>query len=62
MRVKELIVLLKQMPPSLEVVIGDGTSVETVSLDRYENLCNCDDGIDGDGNPIEGDKQVVLVC
>jgi hypothetical protein len=49
MTVKELIAMLKQMPQSLQVVIGDGSTVSIVSLDRYENLCNCDDreGFDG---------------
>ena len=64
MTVKELIAMLKQMPQSLQVVIGDGSTVSIVSLDRYENLCNCDDreGFDGtDQMEPSSDQQVVLI-
>ena len=64
MTVKELIAELKQMPQNSTVVIGDGTVVEIVSLDRYDNLCNCDDreGFDGtDQMEPRNDQQVVLI-
>lgn len=63
MTVKKLIAMLKQMPQDAPVVIGDGSEVEIVSLDRYDNLCNCDDRVfDGRDQVLpNNDEQVVLI-
>jgi hypothetical protein len=63
MTVKKLIALLNKMPQDAEVVLGDGNYVETVSLDRYDELCNCDDRVfDGRDQIIpNNDQQVVLI-
>lgn len=63
MTVKKLIAMLKQMPQDAPVVIGDGSEVEIVSLDRYDNVCNCDDRVfDGRDQVLpNNDEQVVLI-
>jgi hypothetical protein len=63
MTVKKLIAKLKEMPQDAEVVLGDGTMAETVSLDRYDNVCNCDDRVFDGRDQIEpnNDEQVVLI-
>lgn len=40
MTVKQLIARLNKLPSKLEVVIGDGSSIEGVEIDRIDNVCN----------------------
>ena len=42
MTVKELITTLQKLPKGLEVVIGDGSTVEGVQMELYENITNCE--------------------
>jgi len=64
MTVKKLIAMLNKMPQDAEVVLGDGTIAEAVSIDRYDNVCNCDDRVFDGRDQIEpmNEEQVVLIA